>query len=74
LPVLQTLGGTISLSEFFDSAGRINEFLLTGKERMALAAYLNANILFRGTRLDYFATGARNRRLFVVRMDFLFHH
>src|SRR5215813_4625140 len=59
--------------ESFDTAGRIDEFLLASKERMAFRADFEVDFRFRRTGLKGFAAGAFHDRIDVVRMDICFH-
>src|SRR5215831_6777769 len=59
--------------ESFDTAGRIDEFLLAGKERMAFRADFKMDFRFRRAGLKSFATGAFHDRVDIVRMDIRFH-
>src|SRR4029077_18700361 len=60
-------------SELFYSAGGVDEFLLAGKERMAIRANFHMDIAHRGTGFDHMATGTSDRRRLIFRMDTCFH-
>src|SRR5215470_17030963 len=64
----------VFLSELFDPAGRIDEFLLAREERVAFGADLHVNRRHRGAGLDHVAARADDLRLFVFWMDALFHN
>lgn len=51
----------------------IDQLLLAGKERMAVGANFNADILLCGACLKGVATGTGNRRPLILGMDSLFH-
>jgi hypothetical protein len=57
-----------------DSAGRIHQFLLSGKKRMALGTNFHANILFGGPNLYGATTGTLDGRLCVFWMNVFFHY
>ena len=63
----------ITLFEHINTTARIDQLLLTGKERMAFGAYFNADVFLRGSRLNHVATSAGNRRFFILRMDRFLH-
>ena len=63
----------VFLSELFYSAGGIDEFLLAGKERVAIRANFHMDITHRGTGLGHMATRTGDRRRFVLWMDTCFH-
>ena len=56
-----------------DAPGGINEFLLSGEERMALRADFHAQVLDRTAGFDDVAAGTNDFRFVILRMDFLFH-
>ena len=74
---LFVLGCTFSFAifshEFFDSSGRIDEFLLAGKKRMAGRADIDAHIAAGRANLKSIAAGAGYRTELVFGMDFCFH-
>ena len=53
------------------SDSSINQLLLTRKERMALGANFNADVLLCGTRVNHIAACAGNGRFLIVRMYIL---
>lgn len=63
----------VFLSELFYSAGGVDEFLLAGKERMAIRANFHMDIAHRGTGFDHMATGTSDRRRLIFRMDTCLH-
>jgi hypothetical protein len=63
----------VFLSESLDATGRIHEFLLARKKRMAFGTNFHANVLFRGTNLYGIAAGTLNGCVFIIRMDISFH-
>jgi hypothetical protein len=66
-------GLTISASEFFDAASRVDEFLFTGEKGMAGGTDTNFDIAAsRPSAIDS-ATCADDRGLRVVRMDISLH-
>ena len=67
------LGLGHALLELINSAGGIDELLLTGIERMAGVADTNNNNGLRGPGLDHVATGTTDFRVHILRMYFLFH-
>src|SRR5215467_14162226 len=69
---LSSLPVVLSL-ESLDTAGRIDQFLLAGKERMAFRADFKMDFRFRRAGLKGFAAGAFHDRIDVVRMDICFH-
>lgn len=64
----------ITLFKAFDTAGRVDILLFSGKKRVALRANLNADVFLGGTRMNHFTAGAGDRRFMVFRVNFLFHH
>src|SRR4029453_7847775 len=63
----------VLLLEALDAAGRVDELLLTGEERMADRADLDGNFLLARARRPGLAAGANHFRLFVLRMNVRFH-
>ena len=63
----------VALLELVNTSTGINQLLLTGEERMALGADIDAELRLRGARLERVATAAGDRSLVVLRMDTLFH-
>ena len=61
------------LLETLDTSACIYQLLLAGKERMAVGANFNADVLLCGTCLKGVAAGAGNRRPLILGMDSLFH-
>jgi hypothetical protein len=66
-------GLTISASEFFDAAGRVNELLFTSKKGMAGGTNTNFDIAASRPSAINSATCADDRGLSVVRMDISLH-
>ena len=64
---------SVTLLERVDAAFSIDHRLLTREIGMARGAGVDLHFLLRGTRLDDIAARARNRRVFVGRMDSVFH-
>ena len=62
-----------TLLELIHSSTRVNEFLLAGKEGVALCANLDSQVAFRRASPDLIAACARNRALLVFRMNSLLH-
>ena len=63
----------VALLERVNTAFRIDHRFLTREIGMARGAGIDLHFLLRGTRLDDIAARARDRRVFVVRMDSVFH-
>ena len=61
---------TETLLETVNTAAYINKLLLTGKERMALGANFNTDILLGRAGLDHVTASAGNGGLLILRMDF----
>jgi len=59
--------------EAFDAPRRIDEFLLSRKERMASGANFDLDRFHRRTGLKRVSAGARDGRQEIVWMDALFH-
>jgi hypothetical protein len=70
---LRGLGFGHALLEFVDAAGGINEFLLSGVERMAGVADTNNNHRFGRPGLNHVAASATYFRIHVLWMNVLFH-
>ena len=66
-------GATELISEALNASAGIDELLLTGVERMALVAELDANLGDGGTGHEGVAAGATHRALHVLGMDSRFH-
>ena len=62
------LGLGQALLELVHATGGINKFLLAGVERMALVANADEHGGLGGTRLDFVAASATNRRFHIFRM------
>ncbi len=58
----------------FDPAGRIYQFLFSGKKRMTFRTDFNMNIGLCGSNLKIVATGAFDDRFCIRRMNRLFHY
>jgi len=54
-------------------SGGVDQFLAAGEKRVAIGADFNLEILDRGAGFDHIATGARNRGVEILGMNFLFH-
>ena len=63
----------VALLEGVDTAFGVDHRLLAREIGMARGSGVDLHLLLRGTRLDDIAARARNRRVFVVRMDSVFH-
>ena len=63
----------VALLEAIHTSAGINQLLLTGVERMALGADINAHFLLDGTGLESFAAYATNDALAVIGMDIFLH-
>ena len=73
-PFLQASSlGFKTLFEFINTSAGINEFLFTGKERMAFGANFNSEITFRGLGVNNFTASATNGCIDIIRMDSFFH-
>src|SRR5438067_896119 len=57
----------------FHAAGRIDQFLLAGEERVAFGADFQVDFRFRRTRFEGFAASALDDGVDVVRMYVCFH-
>ena len=62
-----------TLFETVHTSAGVDQLLLTGKERMALAANLNADVLFGRARLKGVAAGALDGGHLVFGMDLFLH-
>ena len=60
--------------ELIDTPAGIDELLLAGKVRVALRAYLNADVLFGGAGFNDLAASTPDGCLLIIGMDALFHH
>ena len=70
---LRGLGLGQTLLEFVHATGGINEFLLSGIERMADVADTDDDGRLGGTRLDHVAAGATDFRIRIFRMNVCLH-
>jgi hypothetical protein len=75
---LVRLSGFLALQPVFlleplHPSGRIDQFLFTGKERMAPGADFDRNLLLDGFGADFIAAGAFDDRIDVLGMNVLFH-
>ena len=61
------------LVELLHAAAGIDELLLAGKERMALGANFNTDILLSRTGLNNITASTGNGSLSIVRMDLFLH-
>ena len=59
--------------EFVNTSAGVNEFLFTGKERVALGTNFNSDVLLRGKNLDDITAVAGNGGLFAYGMDAFLH-
>ena len=59
--------------EAIDTAGRVDQFLLPGKERMALGTDFNFDVLSGGSHVKCRAACTGSSRLCVFGMDVFFH-
>jgi hypothetical protein len=74
LPEQSLLEGSDSLLELIHATARINEFLLSGEEGVALGADINSDFsALGGSGLNDLAASAPNGAFFVVGMDSVFH-
>lgn len=64
---------SIFLVEALDASCGVDEFLLSGKERMAGGTNFNLNVLYRRTGLDDIATCAGDGGELIFGVDSLFH-
>lgn len=64
---------TVFLFKSINTAAGIHEFLFACKERMAVGANLNAQILFNGTRFERIAASTCYGRYVVFWLNLLFH-
>jgi hypothetical protein len=60
-------------SETLNPAGRVDQFLLSGEEGMALGTDFNTDIGLGGTNGHFVAAGATNDGFFIVGMNSAFH-
>ncbi len=64
----------VAATEFLDPAGRIEDFLLAGIERVAFRANIDVQLAFvRRARLKGVSTTANNLHNVIVRMNFCLH-
>ena len=63
----------VAAVELVDPARGIDELLFAGEERVALGADADADLRLGRFGFPYFAARADDLRVFVFRMDFLFH-
>jgi hypothetical protein len=63
----------VFLAESLNSACRIDQFLFSGKKRVALGTYFNPDVLLGRSHLDFASAGTLDRRLSVLRMNIGFH-
>ena len=72
--VMQSLFlGLKTLLELIYASAGINEFLLTGKERMTFGTNFNSEIALCGFCIYNFSASASNSCIDIVRMDSFFH-
>ena len=70
--LLAGLVGVTAL-EALDTAAAVDQLLLAGVERMALAANFDTDLRLRGTGLDDVASGAGDGAIHIIRMDAFLH-
>ena len=70
---LEAVGPAEFLAEAFDASGRIHEFLLAGKEWMALAADVDVDLGKRAAGGKRVSAGAMDAAGLITRVDFGFH-
>src|SRR6266550_6448585 len=63
----------VLLLEAIDAAGRVDQLLLAGEERMALRADLDAQLFLGGVGGPGLAAGAMHLDLVILGMDLCFH-
>jgi hypothetical protein len=63
----------VFLHEAVHSSGGIHEFLLSGKEGMALGTDVYPDAGAGGAGVDYFSAGTDNRTILVFGMNLVFH-
>ena len=59
--------------EAVNAPAGIDQLLPAGEERVALRADFNADILLGGAGMDHLAAGAGDGRIFISRMNTVFH-
>jgi hypothetical protein len=64
---------TVALTESFNPARGIDKFLFSGKERVALCADTDFDVITGGFGFPNFAAGADDLRTSVFRMNIFFH-
>ncbi len=67
------LGATVTAREFFDAARGVDEFLLTGKKRVARGADADSNVTPGRAGVIYRPARANDIGLYVFRMNVRFH-
>ena len=70
---MEAIAAAKFLAETFDATGGINEFLLAGEERMALAADVDADTRLSAAGGERISTGAMYGTSLVLRMGIGFH-
>ena len=73
LPILVFLFLAVTFIEFLNTSACLDVTLTSREERMAFRAYIDAKLLFRGTRLERIAATADYGSLMIFRMNTLFH-
>ena len=63
----------VFLAESFNSACRVHQFLLAGKERMALGADLNTDVFLGRAHLYDVSASALNIGFSILRVNIWFH-
>ena len=65
--------GSILALEAFHTASRVDQFLLSRKERMTLGTDLQTDVSFGRLSFERFSTGARDVYFCILRMNIRFH-
>jgi hypothetical protein len=74
LRLFRSIAAGITTVKAVNASGRVNEFLFSGKERVALGADFDVKILaHRRARLKSISARAGDGDLFIIRMYFRFH-
>ena len=66
-------GAAVTLGEFFDTSGRIDEFLLAGEKRMASGADTDSNVAASRAGMIHRSARANHVGFVVFWMDAFFH-
>ena len=70
---MQLLVQTELLVETSNTTAGVDQLLLTREEGVTLRADFHANVLLRGTCLNYITAGAFNSSLLIIGMDTFLH-